>query len=281
MSSRGGGQQSDTVTGDYGLDGTTEDEIITGYKDVVEITGIIYYANLRSSAVVFVPNTVSSYHILSIDYGDGNTSGEQTSGVVKHNYYTAHQQGQDEYHVKIVLVGKDIPSDMFKDVPWSSIELPDITSIGNNVFISSSLTFIDAPDLISIGDQAMRLSYINKELTLPNVVSIGYRSFGGCIVGILNLPKVENVGDEAFALSSDIDHLNMPNVVSIGTKAFSSFLGDEINIGSHIQTIGENAFENIWGRVTINIDRAEGTVSGAPWGLPQYSIATINWTGME
>ena len=63
----------------------------------------------------------------------------------------------------------------------TSIDLPNVTSIGNYTFYScTSLTSIDLPNVTSIGDSAFSGCTSLTSIDLPKVTSIGNYAFSSC-----------------------------------------------------------------------------------------------------
>ncbi|MBQ2384113.1 MAG: leucine-rich repeat domain-containing protein [Oscillospiraceae bacterium] len=103
----------------------------------------------------------------------------------------------------------------------------------------------------------------------------------------MNIPNsLVDIGAQAFSnacsnasISAYSEDLHFPEMKTIGASAFSGFRfeGAQIHIGSKIESIGASAFA-FYGSpaFTLTIDRAEGTVEGAPWGATN---ATIVWEG--
>ena len=98
----------------------------------------------------------------------------------------------------------------------------------------------------------------NTSLTIPNSVTV--------------------IGANAFVGWAGLTSVTIPNgVTSIGTQAFQQCSGlTSVTIGTGVTSIGNNAFNKCSALTDIYIDKAEGSVSGAPWGA---TTATVHWTG--
>jgi hypothetical protein len=103
--------------------------------------------------------------------------------------------------------------------------------------------------------------YRNSGLSdaLLETTNIRQYCFYNCvnIKGAIDLPNVENIGEYAF---------NGCNKIT------------EVTLGANIRTISTTAFSGCSGITLITIQRAFGTVLGAPWGATN---AQIVWTGEE
>ena len=87
-----------------------------------------------------------------------------------------------------------------------------VSTIGNDAFRSSGLTYINIPKSVTaIGDQAFRLdryasaypalTFRNLDLSQAPLTSIGLEAFYGCssLTGVLKLPEtVTTIGTQAF-----------------------------------------------------------------------------------
>ena len=76
----------------------------------------------------------------------------------------------------------DIPTNAFDGCrSLTSVNLPNVTSIGNNAFISCySLKSINLPNVTSLGDTVFSACYSLKELIMPKVSSVGANEFNSC-----------------------------------------------------------------------------------------------------
>lgn len=172
-----------------------------------------------------------------------------------------------------------------KSLNWTSLpeKLSNLVSIGGDAFVGcKNLALTSLPEgLTSIGNEAfwqcskLALTSLPEGITkLPTYV------FNGCTnLALTSLPEGLNIiGDNALRACTNLVLTSIPNgVTSIGTAAFYGCTGlTSLTIGSAIKTIGSNAFANCPNLTSITINRAEGAVTGAPWGATN---AQINWVG--
>ncbi len=67
------------------------------------------------------------------------------------------------------------------------------------------------------------------------------------------------------------------DLITIRNSAFSNNPAlSSITIPSSVETIGTYVFYNCYSLTSITIHKAQGSISGAPWGAPN---ATVTWTG--
>lgn len=138
---------------------------------------------------------------------------------------------------------------------WSTI-----TTIGKYAFNRcTSLTLTSLPEGVTSIDECT--FYYCKSLTLTS------------------LPEgLTSIKSSTFCDCSSLALTSLPEgVTSIGQWAFlRCYSLTTLTIGSAIKSIATDAFDDCTNLKTIIINRAEGTVSGAPWGATN---ATVQWVG--
>lgn len=145
-------------------------------------------------------------------------------------------------------------------------EVPDtLTSIGQGAFTESSITeFICySPSVITP--------------TIYNETAVSTGLFQSCkYLKRFIVPNIKTLGSYCFRSCTNLEELDITNCESIGGQllAYNSKI-TEIKLGSNIQTISSSAFT--YSKVKrVEINRAEDSVSGSPWG---GSGITVVWTG--
>ncbi|SDA20147.1 Leucine rich repeat-containing protein [Ruminococcus sp. YE71] len=108
----------------------------------------------------------------------------------------------------------------------SDINGMKVTSIGDDAFLSCSLTDITIPDTVtSIGDSAFAYCSWLKDFTIPDsVVSIGDGAFSGCCFNLTSITipdSVESIGSGAFINCSALKKFT----VGENNKNYSSYNG--------------------------------------------------------
>ena len=162
-----------------------------------------------------------------------------------------------------------------------------LTIINSGAFIYNNLTSIPPLDNISYGDGAFSSNNLK-----PEEAFIYSKNIDGTI---------DYTTLNSYASKTYIDTLNIPSNIKIikgfslrhisaGTITFSE--GFEkvsaysimqthvttINLPSTTKEIDNHAFEQSTDIKTININRTENAIEGAPWGATN---ATVNWTGTD
>lgn len=93
-----------------------------------------------------------------------------------------------------------------------------------------------------------------ESLTLPvGLTTIGYEAFIDCWLNTLTIP--EGVTQLPEYLCNHVDVINIPSTCRVIDRSAFGYCGDPI---------------------TININRATGSISGSPWSA---RAATVNWIG--
>jgi hypothetical protein len=104
----------------------------------------------------------------------------------------------------------------------TSVNIPNVTSIGENAFASSGLTSIDIPKVTSLGGSAFNRCMKLVSVNLPNVTSLDSSStFGSCsALTSVDMPKVTIIKTQTFYSCVALASVNIPNVTSIEDQGF-------------------------------------------------------------
>ncbi|MDO4963263.1 MAG: leucine-rich repeat domain-containing protein [bacterium] len=175
----------------------------------------------------------------------------------------------------------------------STIEINDVTypvtSIGSYAFSGTyggnvNLTSVTIPESVtSIGPSAFQGCSNLSNITIPtSVTSIG----GGAFLGTQWLTSQQQLnnglviaGTVLIDASNAIGSVVIPDgVTSIGAGAFTFSGASSITIPSSVTSIDSNAFGSNMAFGTININKPEGSIPGAPWDV-FIGFTTINWLG--
>lgn len=134
-------------------------------------------------------------------------------------------------------------------------------------------------------DQTDVIKLIERNFTtfdIPEgVTTIGTSAFNGSVnlTGI-DIPEgVTSIGNSAFYGCFALANVSLPNTItSIDPVGFAYCRALEaIEIPNTIESIGENCFQGCTALETITINKAEGSITGAPWGAPLTT--QVVWTG--
>lgn len=109
-----------------------------------------------------------------------------------------------------------------------------------------------------------------------NVTFVGNGAFtSNSNLKTIEFPNCETISDGAFSSCGALTEFPyMPKLKTIGQQAFSSCTGlRSVELFGDVETIGANAFNAPI--ETITIHKAEGSITGAPWGA---SNAEVIWT---
>ena len=277
---------------EYTIDAITNTATITCYKG--------------TDTVVIVPNYINGVPVKTIN---GSTSGNLNSSIWSSDIC---EEGIQKT-ITAVIISEGIENVGDNTFGYTqaleSIRIPNtVVAMGKYAFRNcSSLTNIQIPSSLSIIEQfAFYYCGSLTNIDIPSsVTNIGNYAFSNCTgLASINIPKgVTRIGSNAFQKCSSLKNINIPGTVTvIGVSAFSVCMNLEsvilekgiqnimntafadcrslktLDIPSTVTTIGTNAFQTTNALITINIDKAENSIEGSPWGAP---IATVNWTGAE
>ena len=156
----------------------------------------------------------------------------------------------------------------------SSITIPDsVTSIGGNAFQNcSSLLSITIPDSVtSIGGNAFSGCYSLSSITIPDsVTSIEANTLQNCysLSSIILPDSVTSIEANTFQNCYSLSSITIPDsVTSIGAYVFISCSSlSSITIPDSVTSIGAFAFNGCYSLSSITINKAEGSITGSPWG---------------
>lgn len=172
----------------------------------------------------------------------------------------------------------------FSGIQFTSIDAPQLATIGSRAFGMSALTnlstvllpkynFADAynamallgstalteVDLSAVDELSISTISFNSthtalaKVTLKDGVKIGTSAFMGCsaLATVNNLNKAVEIGEKAF-MGTKLSKV-LVNVATIGKEAFKD-CGDlaTVTLGANVKTIGEGAFQNATNLNVIN-----------------------------
>ena len=132
----------------------------------------------------------------------------------------------------------------------SSIEKEAFKSFKGNVDLH------ECTNLTTIGKYVFTSGYFLEKITIPASVEIiddyafwnvGSKLDNGCTLTFAQGSKLSSIGNYAFkAFKGDIDWLECTSLTTIGQYAFSGAVNlEKITIPASVETIAENAFENV------------------------------------
>ena len=132
----------------------------------------------------------------------------------------------------------------------SSIEKEAFKSFKGNVDLH------ECTNLTTIGKYVFASGYLLKKITIPASVEIiddyafqdvGSELDNGCTLTFAQGSKLSSIGNYAFKrFKGDIDWLECTSLTTIGQYAFSGAVNlEKITIPASVETIAENAFENV------------------------------------
>lgn len=93
--------------------------------------------------------------------------------------------------------------------------------------------------------------------------------------------KLQNIGDYAFLSCSSLTSVTIPDsITSIGESAFANCNKlTSMTIPDNVTSIGSSAFKGCSALTTIAVQKAQNSITGAPWGAPNMTAEDVTWTG--
>lgn len=246
---------------------------------------------------------------LDIDWGDGSTHSTFTSTSAdykskRHDYATA-----GDYVISIKLV-----SGAYK-LQSASTKVSTILWNNNNSATSPDLAYncsikkVElASDIDGIYAWAFGLCSYLECITMPNSIkTIGQNAFNTCrTLSHINIPSsVTEISANAFSLCytlssislsnhftylrtdtfrfcTNLKYITVPNSVNNIDACFNyCYVLPCILIPNSVNVMTSGTFNGCYSLATITIDKAEGSLSGSPWGASTSSPTStqIIWTG--
>ena len=142
-------------------------------------------------------------------------------------------------------------SDSSKDWALASINLPNLTRIGDSTFrYNTVLKTLNTPKVTSIGPNAFTQCTI-ESLSFPELITAEPSAFYYSRTKNLSLPKLSSIGDGCFEYCS-CQILELPSLTSVGSRAFASSSLREITIPL-IDTIYPEMFSGCKSLTTVNM----------------------------
>lgn len=145
----------------------------------------------------------------------------------------------------------------------------------------SNLNVVIPNGVTTIGNNAFYRCVGLKSVEIPSSVTIiGLDAFQFCtgLTDVVISNGVTTIGNSAFDTCTELTSVEIPSsVTSIGTAAFYKCVRlTSVEIPGSVNSIGSNAFADCTNLTTITVHKAEGSITGAPWGAPN---ATVVWDG--
>lgn len=167
----------------------------------------------------------------------------------------------------------------------TSVTLPStLTSIGQYAFQQCRmLTSLSIPNSVSsIGSNAFNSMYALTSMTLPSLITnVPTSAFTSCsALTSVTIPNgVTQINSYAFYNCDALPSIELPNSLkTIENYAFRNCTSlTSITIPSSVTSIANYAFQGCTGLTEIVVNKAEGSISGAPWGAPN-AIINYNYT---
>jgi hypothetical protein len=159
-----------------------------------------------------------------------------------------------------------------------NIDLPLVTSIGNYTFSYSGLQNANLPLVTSVGVNVFYNCYKLESVNIPNATSIGDYAFYQCkVLTSIDLPNATSIGQQAFR-DSGLQNANLPLVTSVGKTAFCNTKLKSVNL-PNIKKINDSVFSSCYELESVNIPNA--TSIGGHVFNGSYSLKKVVITQTE
>lgn len=151
------------------------------------------------------------------------------------------------------------------------------TSINNSVTVDvPGVQFAASPSAFTL---LKNIRNLNVEIP-SGITSISSEAFYNCTgLTSIEIPSsVTSISSYAFNDCTGLTSIEIPSsLTSISDSAFNGCTGlTSIEIPSSVTSIGNSAFANCTNLTSIVVHKAEGSITGAPWGATN---ATVTWDG--
>lgn len=170
----------------------------------------------------------------------------------------------------------------------TEINTDTLTQIADNRLSNSAITYINAPNLTTMGQNACRESPNLTHINAPLLESIGQYAFYGCDkLTTVNVPLASTISNYAFRDCSGLTSVSFPMLSSLGTGCFYNDTKLEFADVGKISSIQSNTFYSNY-RLTTLIIRTEALCSMANTNAFNYCYhilgkthSTLNPTGAK
>jgi hypothetical protein len=156
----------------------------------------------------------------------------------------------------------------------TTVNMPLVETIDNSAFLHTDLTAIDLPELTSIGRDVFGSNVNLEDVKLPKVKSINGSAFANCWgLVTIDLPEVETLGPigAVFNGCKKLEDVKLPKVKSIGGNAFAYCTAlKSLTFGETVPTLGNSLLFDHAALPTIYVPES---------ALDTYANTTeANWT---
>ena len=126
----------------------------------------------------------------------------------------------------------------------TSVDLNDVTKIGDYAFQGTGLTLVESTLVTSVGTMSFYLVESLAAVSLPSVIAVGNYAFAGCTaLTQINLAQAQTIGEYAFAECDALVDVSLAQVRTIGAYAFAGCeLLKTVSLGENLVSIGDFAF---------------------------------------
>ena len=129
-----------------------------------------------------------------------------------------------------------------------ALDLPKCTEIGSGAFYNCTLTSVNAPSLIYLGEQAFYNCLALKEVKMASLQDVSARTFNSCKkLFSVDIPNMKSAGNSCFAGCNNLLTINAPMLESAEDYSFYHCFMLETFIAPNLSLVGSNAFNSCFG----------------------------------
>ena len=189
----------------------------------------------------------------------------------------------EQYASAVVDVPQRITPDNIANATISgAITLTATTITRAYSFAGMPITFIDAPNLVSIqalgtvggarGGLFLGCSQLTR-VNAPNLKDVPLETFMNCsLLTDISFANIETLGNNAFnGCASLSGELLLPKIKTVGNSVFRGAKFAVAKFGTK-PTMGTNVFQNCTLLTDIYVPWSQGEVANAPWGATSATI---------
>ena len=166
----------------------------------------------------------------------------------------------------------------------ASVNLPDVTSIGDQAFYGcSNLTSIIAPNAQIIGRSGFDGTGITS-IDMPLLKEVGYAAFFRSALTEVYLPSLEIVGNDAFRRCEQLQTVDLPKLQTLSKQLFQGCAKlESITLGSVVTEVNENLFggEALSSGIALTLHPDQANAEGTLKATAGTNVAWAGFTWKE
>ena len=135
-------------------------------------------------------------------------------------------EGVEDGSINLILKGVTVIPDHHEFEGQGSSIFGQVQKTDGTVENVTQLSFVNLPDVLTIGTVAFLYCKNLTAVTAPKVQTIGRYTFYGTVLTSVNFPEAKTIDNSAFSYCSDIKEFNLPKVTVLGENALDIAVPD-------------------------------------------------------